>query len=286
MSLVQDPPSVAALRARDLEPSGSYGALLKEWRRRRGLSQQALGLAANVSQRHVSFLESGRANPSRSMVLTLARILDAPLRDRNVMLRAAGFREGYAERDLSHASMAPVRRAVDFMLAQQEPYPAFCLDALWNLKSVNLAGMAMVERMVPMERLAQHYKGREINLAEATLDPEGLAPFIVNLEEAVGMMLHRVRREALVGVNQRAAQALGDRLAALYPGLDTVPEPAGDAPVLSVILEVEGERWSWFSILASLGTPLDVTAQELQVELFFPGDEATERLARDRLTQA
>jgi transcriptional regulator with XRE-family HTH domain len=161
--------------------SSSFGILLKQWRSKRGLSQLELSLASQVSQRNISFLESGRSKPSREMVLGLATILEVPLRQQNLLLTTAGFAPIHTETDLSAPEMAAVQKAVDFMLLKQEPYPAFAIDRYWNLLLANAAANRLLTAFIDLETLqAQFSQDGKINLLRVMFHPQGLRPFVVN----------------------------------------------------------------------------------------------------------
>src|SRR5688500_13516659 len=165
------------------EATASFGSGLRWWRELRGLSQLDLAGAAETTQRHLSFLESGRAGPSREMILRLAAVLDLPLRQQNALLLAAGFAPAWRESDLSAPELAHVRSALDYMLAQQEPYPAFVVDRRWNLLRANAGAARFVEFLTGPAPMAEAASSEPVNLAVALVSPEGLRPFIVNWEE-------------------------------------------------------------------------------------------------------
>ena len=177
----------------------AFGRVLCDWRRKRGLSQLDLALASAVSQRHISFLESGRAQPSRDMVLRLATVLDIPLRAQNVLLVAAGFAPIYQERDLTDPGMWQVRRALDCLLRQQEPYPAMVIDRRWNLLVGNEAATQLLAGLRdPVSMPAQVHADGRLNLLRALCRPDGLRPYIQNWPTVAGWLIERVHREAVV----------------------------------------------------------------------------------------
>lgn len=242
------------------------------WRKRRGLSQLQLALAADCSQRHVSFLELGRTRPSREMVLRLATALDMPLRQSNEMLLAAGFAPVWAESDLGAQALAPVRAALDYMLSQQEPFPAVVVDRRWNLIQANAGAVALVEFLVGA--LAP---GTAVNLADALVAPDVLRPRLVNWTEVVRYFVRSVEADAAADGTSETA-ALLDRLLS-YDGVAAAmaqsAPPAADAPVLPMHFRKDGTQLRLFTTIATLGTPQDITLQELRIEAFFPIDDET-----------
>jgi transcriptional regulator with XRE-family HTH domain len=247
------------------------GELLREWRRRRNLSQFQLAAGSAVSARHLSFIETGRARPSREMVLHLADRLDVPLRERNRLLLASGYAPVYRERPLDDEEMAPVRAALERFLAAHEPYPAVVVDRHWNLLLANAALQLFTEGVAP-ELLEP-----PANALRATLHPKGLAPRIVNFEEWSAHVLHRLRRQVAITGDAELA-ALHDELAT-YPGVRVEP-PAPEAAVSAeIVLPVQlrhGDRvLSFFGTVTTFGSPVDVTLAELAVEAFYPADRET-----------
>ncbi|HET8759204.1 MAG TPA: helix-turn-helix transcriptional regulator [Solirubrobacteraceae bacterium] len=245
----------------------SPGTLLRDWRRRRRLSQLDLALEAGVSARHVSFLETGRSRPSREMVLHLSEQLDIPLRDRNQMLLAAGFAPAYAERAIDAPEMAPVREALDRILKGHEPYPAVVVDRWWDLAGAN-GGVALLTSMV-----APHLLEPPANALRITLHPEGMAPHIRNLPEWRAHLLDRLRRQVAVTGDERLA-ALRDELDAYPGGEATLPahEPGIAVPLR---LDAGGAELRFLSTISTFGTAVDITLAELAIEAFFPADEET-----------
>lgn len=258
---------------------GGFAVRLREWRERRGLSQLALALAADVSQRHVSFLELGRNAPSREMVLRLAAALDLPLREQNALLLAAGYAPVWRESALGAPELAVVRRALDLMLAQQEPYPAFVVDRRWNLLLANGGARRLVGFLTDAAPPAAE-PAQPINLADALLAPDALRPLIANWRDVALHFVRGVRADALHDGTAETA-ALLERLLA-YPGVPRAGElPAADdphAPVLAMHLVKGDTALRLFTTLATLGVPRDVTVQEIRVECFFPADETTAAL--------
>lgn len=253
-----------------------FGARLKWWRAQRGLSQLALAGSAEASQRHVSFLESGRAEPSRDMVLRLCAVLDVPLRQQNALLLAAGFAPVWRQSDLSDPELAQVNGALDFMLAQQEPYPAFVVDRRWNLLRANGGAGRLVTFLLGA------VPDGPVNLADALISPQVLRPLIENWEEVAVHFLRSVQADAVADGTAETAELLRRLLA--YPGVPPLSRVAPletHAPVLNIRFRKGDVRLSMFTTIATLGTPQDVTLQEIRIECFFPSDEASAVLLRD-----
>lgn len=260
----------------------AFGPALRDTRQSRRLSQLELAVHADISQRHLSFLESGRARPSRGMVMQIAESLDLPLRDRNRLLLAAGFAAVYPQRDLASADMRPVREALERILRHHEPYPAIVVDRAWNLQLANAAVPRAYALICDMQQMWQRVcpDGRP-NVLKATLHPEGLRPYLRNFDEIAPPLLARTQREALE--HPSVAVVLEEILR--YPGLpargrDGDFGPETGLPVLPLHLEANGVVLKLFSTLTTFGTPLDVTADELRVESFHPADAATEATLR------
>jgi transcriptional regulator with XRE-family HTH domain len=250
------------------------GEHLREWRRRRRMSQLDLACEAGVSTRHLSFLETGRTAPSRDMVLRLTERLEVPLRERNVVLLAAGFVPLFPERPLDHPDLRPAREAVERLLRAHEPYPALAVNGGWTLVAANRA-------VAPLTAGAAPWLLRPpVNVLRLSLHPEGLAPRIVNLGEWRAHLLDRVRRQ----VEQTAAAALAELLDELegYPGRTGRGAAPADAVVaVPLRLATDAGVLSFLSATLAFGTPLDVTLSELALETFLPADGATaERLRR------
>lgn len=253
-----------------------FAERLRWWRGRRGLSQIELAGRAGVSQRHLSFLELGRSAPSRDMVVRLAATLDLPLRQQNALLAAAGYAPAWRESGLGAPDLVPVRRALDFMLAQQEPFPAVVVDRHWNLLLANRGAVRLVEFLVgPLDPAAT------VNLADALCGPDALRPHLQNWAEVVRYFIRSVEQDALADGSEDGL-ALLQRLTG-YEGVASgraAPEPAGQAPVLPMHFRKDGVDLHLFTTLATFGTPRDVTLQEIRVECFFPVDEATDAVFR------
>jgi transcriptional regulator with XRE-family HTH domain len=251
------------------------GSLLREWRQRRHLSQLDLAVEAEISTRHLSFVETGRARPSREMLLHLAELLEMPLRERNVLLLSAGFAPLFAERALDAPELAAPRAALEMVLTGHEPYPALVVDRHWNLVLGNRAAQRMLAAASPALLVPP------VNILRISLHPDGLAPGIVNFGEIRSHMLHRLRRQVASTGDAVMAALLRELLA--YPG---DPPPAGD-PFESYAGVVVPLRYrtplgelSLFSTIAMFGTPTDVTLSELALESFFPADAQSAEILR------
>ena len=252
-----------------------FGQRLKWWREQRSLSQLALAGMGETSQRHVSFLESGRTDPSREMVLRLCAVLDVPLRQQNAMLLAAGFAPVWRESDLSDPELAQVTGALDYMLAQQEPYPAFVVDRRWNLLRANAGAGAMVRFL-----LGAAPEG-PVNLADALVAPNVLRPFIENWEDVAVHFLRSVQADAVADGTEETAELL--RRLVSYPGVPPLSRLAPletHAPVLNIHFRKADTALRVFTTIATLGTPQDITVQEIRIECFFPANDASAALFR------
>ena len=255
----------------------AFGELLRQWRERRRLSQLELALQTEVSSRHLSFVETGRSSPSREMVLRLAEHLDVPLRERNVLLLAAGFAPVYGETSLGSPRMTAVRSAIRQVLAGHEPYPAIVVDRGWNLVDAN-ASVDLFTAQLPPELLAP-----PLNVLRVSLHPCGMAPRIVNLGEWRAHLLGRLRRQlALTG--DPAIEHLYAEVRA-YPCDQAQPDASLPGPgevVVPLRLRHTAGELTFCSIVASFGTPVDITVDELAIESFFPADARTADVLRSR----
>jgi transcriptional regulator with XRE-family HTH domain len=255
----------------------SFPSRLAGFRKWRGLSQLQLASAAGCSQRHVSFLELGRTQPSREMVRRLSVTLGLSLRQSNDLLLAAGFAPIWSETPFGAEAFAPIQRALDFMLEQQEPYPAVVVDRRWNLLQANKGAVAMVEFLVgPLT------PGAAINLADALVAPDVLRPHLTNWPEVVAYFVRSVEADAAADATAETA-ALRDRLLN-YPGvqasLATPSAEAAASPILPMRFVKGQVSLELFTTLTTLGTPQDVTLQEMRIECFFPMNEGTREVFR------
>ncbi len=261
-----------------MNPSATQpvGTQLREWRQRRHLSQLDLSVDAEVSTRHLSFVETGRAMPSREMVLRLADRLDVPLRERNRLLTAAGFAPMYAERPLDDPALAAARAAVEQILKAHEPFPALAVDRHWNLVFHNQAALALLQMGIAPELLKD-----PINVLRVSLHPQGLAPRIVNLAQWRAHLFERL--------NHQITLTADPTLAALAAELADYPAPAHDGAaaftpnasiVVPLVLDTPHGQLSFISTMTVFGTPVEITLSELALETFFPADAATAAVLR------
>jgi transcriptional regulator with XRE-family HTH domain len=258
----------AAMEA--VRPLGDH---LRDWRRRRRMSQLDLACEADISARHLSFVETGRSQPSRDMVLHLAERLDVPLRERNVLLVAAGYAPVFAERSLTDPALQAARNAVDLILKGHEPYPALAVDRHWTLVASNEAVARLLVGTPPA--LLQP----PVNVLRLSLHPEGLALRIVNLAEWRGHLLTRLRRQIDVSADPILVELMTELRS--YPVSNAAGKgaTAGDQDYAGVVvplrLVMKNRVLSFFSTTAVFGTPVDITLSELALESFFPADAAT-----------
>jgi transcriptional regulator with XRE-family HTH domain len=252
-----------------------FGSLLREWRTARRMSQQQLAVESEVSTRHISYVENGKSSPSREMVLILASALDLPLRERNSLLSTAGFAPVYRETTLSAPEMQPVRHAFETILSHHEPYPAIVLTHAWDVVSMNDA----------FTRLFAFF----IDPPHSLFHPRGVRPSVTNWAEVAGFLIDRLSRESIVELETSESRKLLNALFA-YPGVPSRMREVdlAEAPrvCITVTLEKDDTRLDLFSTLTTLGTPLDVTAQELRIESYFPADEATAEWLRKSAASA
>lgn len=259
-----------------------FPSTLRYWRSKRGHSQLQLSMIGDVSQRHISFLESGRSQPSKELILKLGVVLDIPLRQRNVMLLAAGFAPAYQERKLSDPELAAVRHALDFMLRQQAPFPAIVVDRLWNLQMLNAPAAGLFKWLLGMPDHLTIPGDGALNAVRLMMDPDGVRPYMVNWDEVAPDSLHWIEREAMSDGPGSQASALLRELTALAgnAGRPWDNLERNSLPFLPVTLRKDGVELKLFTSIATLGTPRDVTLHELRIESFFPADSGTEQWFR------
>jgi transcriptional regulator with XRE-family HTH domain len=243
------------------------GQLLRIWRERRHLSQLALAAEAEISQKHLSFIESGRSSPSREMVLLLAEQLDIPLRERNALLLAAGFAPVFRDRPLDDPALERARATIDVILKGHEPYPALAVDRQWQLVAANATVAPLMAGADPMLLKAP------INVMRLSLHPRGLAPLIMNLGEWRAHLLNRLRRQHRLTLDPAIGRLLQEVTA--YPG---GKEPRGghqDEIAVPLKLRTQAGTLSFISTVTVFGTAVDITLSELSLEAFYPADPAT-----------
>jgi transcriptional regulator with XRE-family HTH domain len=256
----------------------ALGRLLREWRTTRRLSQLDLALDANISTRHLSCVETGKAQASRELVARLADVLDVPLRERNALLVAAGFAPKYPESALATPALAQVRRAIEAILAQQEPYPAFLLNRRWDVLMANAAAVR-VNRFVLGGRDSRHD-----NMLRQFFDPDDLRATVVNWEDVAGNLIHHLHSAVAATPSDETAHALLAEVLA-YPGVPARWRrrelDSAALPLLTTVLRRDDRELQFFSTITTFGTPRDVTIEELHIECCFPVDEATATLCRE-----
>lgn len=243
-----------------------FGELIREWRQRRRMSQLDLALAADVSSRHVSFVETGRSVPSRSMVLRLASALDVPRREQNHLLFAAGLAPVYAERSLEDPDMAPVRAGVERVLAAYEPFPCLAVDRGWRVLRFNAGATVLLDGVAP-------HLLDEPNALRIALHPDGLAPRIRNLAEWRHHVVGRLRREVAVSDSDHLSSLLAEIES--YPGGYETTRDLGGVAVPLELYTSSGQLLTFLSTVTTFGTALDLTAAELSIEAFLPADQET-----------
>jgi transcriptional regulator with XRE-family HTH domain len=262
-----------------LEPRQAFGPLLREWRAARQVSQLDLALSAGASARHLSFVETGRAAPSRDFVLRLAEALDLPLRARNNLLIAAGYAPMFRESTLAEPPMAGVKIALDSILQQQEPYPALVLDLGWNVLMRNTASLRMRRAFIDDESSAAAGSAAR-NAMKLIFDPLLYRPYVAGWKETAEQILLRLRHEATTR-NSLAGQLVEELLT--YPGVPpiNISAPAAPNDPLMTVTLVKGMlRIKYFSTISTFGTPQDITLQELRIKCFFPADPDTAAVFR------
>jgi transcriptional regulator with XRE-family HTH domain len=249
------------------------GILLRQWRDIRGKTQLDLSFDAGVSQKHISFVESGRSVPSRQMLLDLAQALDVPLRERNGLLVAAGYAPLYSDQALNAPVMNSISKALQRMLRQQEPFPAIVMDRHWNVLMTNDAAPRLFNCYIDL-----FARPSPRNLLHLMFDPKGMRPYVANWPETARGLLGRVYREALGRVIDERTKALLAELSA-YPGVKPewrAPSPGDTMPMIPLSFVKDGTKLNYFSMITTVGAPQTVSAEELRLECMFPADDATE----------
>jgi len=258
--------------------AGQFSSLLKHWRSVRRLTQIELAVDANVSARHLCFLETGRSQPSREMVQLLGSALDLPLEERNALHVAAGFVPPYGDKGLAADNLQPVRQALDFMLRQQEPYPGIVIDGHWDVRMRNQGSARLLK---PFRDAYAMEAGLADNAMHVVFHPRGLRQFILNWEAFAGQMIQILHREVAQG-SRSGAQLLDEIMA--YPGLPAewrLPRQSqANSPVMTMQLAKGDFRLDFFSTFTTLAMPTDAVLQQIKIECFFPADDATAEKAR------
>jgi transcriptional regulator with XRE-family HTH domain len=243
------------------------GELLRHWRQERGKSQLDLSMDTGISQRHLSFVESGRSAPSRDLLSVVSDALNIPLRERNGLLLASGYAPQYSEPSIDAERMAIVTGAIDRMLKKHEPHPALVLDRHRNVVRTNEAAPRFFGSFIDLEK-----RPKPRNLLDLMFDPAGMRPYVDEWEKVAAGLLQRVQREAVGQVLDAELQELVKRLRE-YPGAaELKPWLAPQSPVLPITFRRGKQRFSYFSLITTIGTPQCITAQELRVECMFPTD--------------
>lgn len=256
----------------------TIGSLLQSWRRARRLSQLALAHEAEVSPRHISFLETGRAKPSREMVMLLSSVLDVPLRERNTLLLAAGFAPIYTEMPLDDPALGAVHTALLAILRQHEPFPAVVMNRHWDILRTNSGATRFFSFLLDNGRTPE-----PPNVVRLMFDPSGLRPYVSNWDAVAETLVRRVHREAVGGIPDATTTALLDEVlayAATPQRLRTLDLATPIVPVIPICFRKGDQAFNYFSTVTTLGTPQDVTLQDLRIECFFPADAETENAAR------
>ncbi|WP_204631219.1 helix-turn-helix domain-containing protein [Dyella mobilis] len=259
-------------------PSTDLGALLRHWREVRGASQLGLALEAGMSQRHLSFIESGRSAPSRQVLTSIVQSLDVPLRERNAVFLAAGYAPVYSEAPWNAHEMQGITRALERMLRQHNPYPALVMDRYWNVLNANESSPRFFGSFIDLAA-----RSGPRNMLHLMFDPDGMRPFVQDWEIVAQSLVQRVYREATGRVLDEQAHALLDELFA-YPGVDPSWRlhgsvgPAPNLPMIPIGFKKDGTVLRYFSMITSVGAPQSIAAQELRIESLFPSDEETEAL--------
>lgn len=256
--------------------ASGLGALLREWRGMRGKSQLDLSLDTGVSQRHLSFIESGRSIPGRETLVAIAEALDVPLRDRNTLFLAAGYAPIYSEKAWDASEMQSLTQAIQRMLQQHDPFPALVMDRYWNVLMANESAPRFFNSFIDMPAR----KGPR-NLLHLMFDPQGMRPFVKDWETVARSLIHRVHRESIGRViDKNTRQLLTDLMS--YPGVKAewrnraVPGVAPLTPVIAYSFTWSGRVLNYFSMVTTVGSPIAVAAQELRIECMFPTDRETE----------
>lgn len=256
----------------------AFSSLLKSWRASRNLSQLDLAMIANVSQRHISFLESGRSQPSRDMIGRLADCLQVPLREQNRLFQSAGFHAQFNESALDAPTMAPVMDAIQRMLHHHSPYPAVVMNRQWDLLLANPAAQTLLGQVV--QNLPENLK-TSLNVAEISLHPDGLKAYLNNWHEVAPQFVRRLSQELQHSLDEQHRKRLQSILR-WVPDFTHADYSAlfqeAVSPVIALDIALGEMQLRLFSVISTFGTPQDITTDELRIELFYPSDEATKQL--------
>jgi transcriptional regulator with XRE-family HTH domain len=266
----------------DVQPN--FSQMLKQWRQHRHISQLDLASQSGISQRHISFLETGRSNPSRPMVLALADSLSVPLRERNALLHSAGYVAMFNEGRLDDSTLAVFRNAIEANLAHHEPYPAIVLDGRWNMVVANEAALGFFSQFIdPMQSLVEIGAPTEFQIVRLCLHENGLQPFIMNWQELLVAFLGRARRALLANPKDPGLAQLIEEITShpLAPADWRSVWTTQTAPAIEMVMRKDDRQYRLFTMLAHFGAPADITLEELSIELFYPADEATKALFLD-----
>jgi transcriptional regulator with XRE-family HTH domain len=260
------------------------GGLLREWRQRRRMSQLDVAMDAEISARHLSFIETGRAQPSRDMVLRLSEQLDIPLRERNVLLVAAGFAPVFQEKKLDDPALTAAREAIDLVLKGHEPYPALAIDRHWTMVAANSAVAPLITGCAPALLKSP------VNVLRLSLHPDGLAPRIANLAEWRSHLLTRLKRQIDITADAQLVKLLDELQSYPVPSQSRarIPLTRQDLAGIAIPFQLvtDGGVRSFFSTTTVFGTPVDITLSELAIEAFFPADAATAQAMRAMAAQS
>lgn len=252
------------------------GPLLSELRRSRRMSQLDLSVLADVSSRHISFIENGRSTPSRDMLLRLADVLDLPLRDSNLLLSAGGFAMSYSHNTIDAVEMQPVKEALQLMMDSHDPYPALVMDTCWNIVMANTSQQKIMALLPPLQQAGDNGNNQPRNLLHMLFDSQGLRPLIENWDELAGYLLRRLKKQVLM-FNQPQVDKLYKQLLLMDPPANWKQPPGREmeGPMITVRFRVGEVTLSLFSTISHFGSALDVGMEEMVIESYFPADETT-----------
>lgn len=257
--------------------SQNFREICRQWRQYRKLSQLDLALEANVSQRHVSWLETGRSQPSREMVVRLSEAMDIPLRKRNAFLQAAGYAAAYNESHLDDPSMKPVLKVLTQVLKHHAPLPAIVVDRFWNIKMKNKAADLFLSLSSnPEAMMVKVGAEKELNVALLTLHPEGMRPYITNWDQAAPSFIRRLKSESIASGDLELQAQFAEYIKLAGPMDESYSATENLLPVLPLEFKIGDIELSVFSAISTFGTPQDVTTDELRIEAFYPTDDKTE----------